>query len=370
MEGTPARLLTAQVERRQDAERHHRQAHQEDHHHGAEDRGEDAALGVGLARLLGQEGPEPARIDRGAAAPAEVVRGVGAIDVERAQLLLLAVDGLEHHPRAADRLHLLDEPLFGLGVGRLLARLALVERLALGCYVACGIPLLPVVELAAIQADPLERVVDPADLVLLDRLDRPPVAGGARDELVEHGRRAGARGHLLVAVEHPDRRADQRPVLAALDQVELARPRALGDLVFVHPFEIGAVEVAVADLELQAVLLGVGRLVGVGDHLPLRQLAREQRAVLELHLLERRRPEDPEAVREDHEQHAQNHHQAHPERAAGEPDQVIAAGQYFPEVHRQIALYFSRRRWRTSSASVLTKKVIRNSTQADRNSTR
>src|SRR6185503_10682452 len=101
---------------------------------------------------------------------------------ERPQLLLLAVDGLPHDPRAADRLHLLDELLLSLGVGRLLERLALIERLALGREVARGIPLLPIVELAAIQADPLERVVHPADLVLLDRLDRPPVAGCARHQ--------------------------------------------------------------------------------------------------------------------------------------------------------------------------------------------
>ncbi len=51
--------VLAQVQRRQDAERHGKQAHEDDHHHGAEDGRQNAALRVGLAGLTGQELPEP-----------------------------------------------------------------------------------------------------------------------------------------------------------------------------------------------------------------------------------------------------------------------------------------------------------------------
>ena len=100
MLGTPARLLTAmrtaltsgpglrvlaQVERGQHAEGHDQQRHDQRHHHGAEDRREDAALAVGLARLVGEELATSARGRRRACRPnAELVGRVGAHDVGQA----------------------------------------------------------------------------------------------------------------------------------------------------------------------------------------------------------------------------------------------------------------------------------------------
>ena len=55
--------VLAQVERGEHAERRDREAHQEDHHHGAEDGREDAALGVRLARVVGQELPDPGDVE-------------------------------------------------------------------------------------------------------------------------------------------------------------------------------------------------------------------------------------------------------------------------------------------------------------------
>ena len=84
----PARLLTAmrtsadeqpllrvlaQVERGQHAERHRQHAHEDHHHHGAEDGREDAALGVRLARIAAEELPEPARVDAGPPAERQLV---------------------------------------------------------------------------------------------------------------------------------------------------------------------------------------------------------------------------------------------------------------------------------------------------------
>ncbi len=69
--------VLAQVERRQHAERRHRERHQEDHHHGAEDRREDAALGVRLARVVGDE--LPARAQRRARACRSAPSSLGRI---------------------------------------------------------------------------------------------------------------------------------------------------------------------------------------------------------------------------------------------------------------------------------------------------
>jgi hypothetical protein len=73
MDGTPARLLTAwlaivrtdallrvlgHVDRGEHPEGHDGEAHEQDHEHGAEERREDSALGVGLARIADQKDPE------------------------------------------------------------------------------------------------------------------------------------------------------------------------------------------------------------------------------------------------------------------------------------------------------------------------
>ena len=66
----PLARVLAQVERRQHAERRHGERHQEHHHHGAEDRREDAALGVRLARLVEEELAQRARRRARACRPA------------------------------------------------------------------------------------------------------------------------------------------------------------------------------------------------------------------------------------------------------------------------------------------------------------
>ena len=68
--------VLAQVERGEHAERRDGERHQEDHHHGAEDGREDAALGVRLARLVGDELPD-ARERRGRACRRRPARWAG-----------------------------------------------------------------------------------------------------------------------------------------------------------------------------------------------------------------------------------------------------------------------------------------------------
>ena len=72
-------------------------------------------------------------------------------------------------------------------------------------------------------------------------------------------------------------------------------------------------------------VLQVVRLAGVRDRLTLDELAGEDRAVLQRELLDPRRPEDAETVREDDDQEAEDHEQADPEGAPRQPDEVLAS---------------------------------------------
>ena len=257
------------------------------HHHRAEDGREDAALGVRLARLVGDEVPEPARVDGGPPGPGEPVRRVGPVDVERPQLLLPPVHRPEDHLGAGHALHLLGELLLELRVAGLLLRLALVELPPRGGEVAGAALLLPVVQLAPPEADPLDLVVHRPDLVLLDRLHRAAVAGRLGHEPgQERPDRLRPGRDLLPALDHLDRHADERPVLAPLDEVDPRGLLPLRDLRLVDPAEVDPVEVPVTDLELHAVLPGVVGPVGVRDRLALHGLAGQLAAVLQGELLD------------------------------------------------------------------------------------
>ena len=77
--------VLAQVERGEHAERGDHERHDEHHHHRAEDRREDAALGVRLARIVGDELPDPGQ-RRAAPWPAGPWRSGGTTshDLDRA----------------------------------------------------------------------------------------------------------------------------------------------------------------------------------------------------------------------------------------------------------------------------------------------
>ncbi len=74
--------------------------------------------------------------------------------------------------------------------------------------------------------------------------------------------RIGAGRDLPFAFQQPDRRADERTVLAALDVGDFAGPRLFGDLRLVDPAEISAENVTVAQLELETVDFVVLRRAG------------------------------------------------------------------------------------------------------------
>src|SRR5262249_30566176 len=108
---------------------------------------------------------------------------------------------------------------------------------------------------------------------------------------------------------------------------------------------------------------------GLRDRLAVHELAQQHRSVLQGELHQGAWPEEAQAVHEDHGDQPGDHQERRSERAAGEPDVVIAALERGLEGHQR-ALYFSRSRWRISSARVLTRNVIRNSTPPARNNTR
>ena len=135
-------------------------------------------------------------------------------------------------------------------------------RRSISARAAATSPPLPAFELEGppLQARLLDAVVDRADLVLLDLAQGGAVACGAvhqRDQTLP-GRRRAFGDHLVSALQ-AHRRAHQRPVLAPLDPGDVPRRLAGRDLVLVDPLEVEPEEVAVADLELQALPLVVLR---------------------------------------------------------------------------------------------------------------
>ncbi len=87
----PLPRVLPQVEGRDDAERHDGGAHEDHHHDRAEDRREDAALGVGLPRLARHELPEPREVDAELPEEAEAVGPEEPHDRRDRDRLLLAV---------------------------------------------------------------------------------------------------------------------------------------------------------------------------------------------------------------------------------------------------------------------------------------
>ncbi len=89
----PLPRVLPQVERGQHAEGRHHDAHDEDHHDGPEDGREDTAFGVGLARIVGHEGPQTGRVVSESWPAAHGVREVHVNDLGEGYLLLLAPVG-------------------------------------------------------------------------------------------------------------------------------------------------------------------------------------------------------------------------------------------------------------------------------------
>ncbi len=179
------------------------------------------------------------------------------------------------------------------------------------------------------QARLLDAVVDRADLVLLDLAQRGAVARRAvhqRDQALP-GRRRAFGDHLVAALQAHGR-PHQRPVLAPLDPGDVGRRLAGRDLVLVDPLEVEPEEVAVADLELQALPLVVLGGAGRGHRLPRHDLPGKDGAVAQGQLLDRRGPEEAETVGQDHDDQAEDHQEARSQGRSGEPDPRVAAAEH------------------------------------------
>ena len=149
------------------------------HHHGAEDGREDAALGVRLARVVGQELPEPAAVDAEPAEPGRA-RSPGRRGRCRARAgpsacpsAVLKVTSVRPPSPSASR-----APAVLASKSACCAATFALEPPPARATGRGPAPARDEVELALLEARLLDPVVDVADLVLLDRLDR--VRGRAR----------------------------------------------------------------------------------------------------------------------------------------------------------------------------------------------
>jgi hypothetical protein len=191
-------------------------------------------------------------------------------------------------------------------------------------------------ELAAAQAQALQIVVDGADLVLLDVADLRAQAVGARLAHLVLGESRLAAGDLLVALLHRQHEAVEIAPLDALEGSRVLRLAAIGEPVGQHVAEVRAVQVAVAELEQQALVdrLAIadvnagalqargGDLLGVADLGEHRHRRLSGLAVLRLH--QHRRPEVRQAARRGQRQQRQRDDEGDRDRRRGEPDPGLA----------------------------------------------
>jgi hypothetical protein len=141
--------------------------------------------------------------------------------------------------------------------------------------------------------------------------------GHASRELVGHG---GAGGDGRATHAQLFQGADEQPPFRALDDRDVGRVGAIDDLRLIDPDEVGAGEVAVTDLELDA----RGDVASRGA-LALRDTPGHGRAVGEPEPDHCRRIEEPERVHDDDRDHARDHQQRERERGGREPDERFAA---------------------------------------------
>src|SRR5438105_3279844 len=124
-------------------------------------------------------------------------------------------------------------------------------------------------------------------------------------------------------------RSDQEPPLRALHHHDVPGILPARDRAFVHPLEVGTVEVAIGDLELDAISTGAVR-----NRLALDQETGCRPAVREREAYDVARPEEAEAVGDDESQQAEHQHESERQCAARQPDEGLPAA---PELPRPAA---------------------------------
>src|SRR5207302_510911 len=218
--------------------------------------------------------------------------------------------------------------------------------------------------LEAAQPEPalFLREVDGADVTFLERADLATERRRHRQPALDlRPRRRAARDDGAGLSELGDA-ADEQPPLTALDHRDVGRALPSHDGGLVHPDEVGAVQIAVGDLDLLAPDVALAR-----DPLAIGDRAGQHLAVGEREPHHLGGPEEAGGIADDDRDEADHHDERGGERAAGQPDEGLAAP---PEAAHQRYRYFRRSRRRTISATVLRAKVRQKSRKAARNSTR
>ncbi len=386
-EGTLAGVF-AQVDGGDHAERGHQHRHEEDHHHRAEDRRKDTALGVGFAGILGEEAAERVEVVRDLGARPHGVRLPCLHHLGQADGLGRPVGQLEHDRVAVE---------LGLTRAELLfdARVVLAQPAfrgfdrGEGLRANGGVEVLVQLESAAFQALLIEFVVDAVEFTALEAPQVFTQFGDPVEAALQIGPRIGTGGaHRAVLMD-----AAQVAVgIAPFHALQYDDVLGITDVVYVvldDPSEVGSVGTAVARFHQPAIDHGLpGLEVARGLAGRFEVLVYRQRFRLD-HFAQHfapqsggigvvdegdvGRPEVGEAADGDQAEYARDGGDADRHRRGVHPDPGFAGTDPGTESrrvvlhHDQRFPYRVRSRWRTTSATVLKRKVIRNSTMAVRN---
>ena len=359
-QGSLARVL-AQVQGSQNPEGDYREGHDHDHHHGAEQRREYAPLGVRLARLAAEELPRLAGVEGCFAGGSHLVGQVEPDNVGEPYPARLA-------RRKGDEDFVFIRLAAQVGQTRGQDFVLLPEHLP-----ARGEPFQPrsgpvlELQLALIQPDLLDLRVDRGDFVPFQPPDPFPQgldAGAGGGELLP-GKRGVERGRFPSVNGEGGGNPEHVPPLDPLQDGRFGGEGCGDDFRFGDPAEIQPVHIAVTRLDLEAPGR-CGPCILCGYLLAPQDLAEDGGAVGQLEPGDVPGPEESQAVYGDDCNEPGDDQQAEGQGASREPDEGVAAAQ--EGFHTR--LYLSRRRWRTPSAAVLSRKVTANSRRPLRNSTR
>ncbi len=231
----------------------------------------------------------------------------------------------------------------------------------------------------ALDLERLHFRADAADLALLDILDGTAPGVHFIDQLREPRGECGiGRCDLFPALRLEEKReADGVAILHPLDGEDVAGILDLRDIRGVDIFETQPICVAISEKKLPLRRFGLLARARLLFH----DLAADHAAVIDPVFcvrLERDhgdilRPENGDALRQDHPKEKDNHDQPDGQAHGGEPDVMLAFGANDGASRgraHQTVLNLSRRRCRMISATVLTANVMRNRTIAPRNSVR
>src|SRR5690606_17894949 len=279
----------AQVNRRDHAERGNDHRHDDGHQHGAEDGREDAALGVGLARLVADEFPDLGTIEAELLRHRHGIRLVGAHHFAETDFQLAAIDGAHTDAVAVEGLMQLHQPAFqllvlGIPLG------ALGVQLGLGGSIQFVFQL----QLARLQAQPFQAVVDAPDITLFQLADLPVQLVDTLNSALQLWPGGLAFGDQTAALLDVEQLPVEVAPFAALQHDQVRGRALIAQPLAHHPGEVRAINLTVAHLEQLAghelAALGgnrqaAGRKARTGHFLGLHTLAGQQAELAARHLI-------------------------------------------------------------------------------------